>query len=254
MSVADQPTTDAGPTSGASDAAKRGRCSASSPRAWISSPSEKGSPDRDKSASTVIAVVLRLALSTRDWGAEATKSGCRNTALARVLGSKSARRAPLSGSSIADPALTVAVVGVVGMTSWGSLGASSLGLTSRPLAGSRAVARLRPSRCSASRMEAARAVTTAEPPPKAITASALWAASSRATASTAGRGLWATTPLQTATQRPPAALRTERISTCSRASEAPQTTTARWLSSRSSSGPSCLRLSTPLKRRKAGTM
>ena len=139
--------------------------------ACMSNASAIGSPVRDTSPSMAIANVLRLALTMRSRGADEMSSGWMKIAWARVFGSKSARRSPVAGSKTAAPAFTIAVVGVVGTINCGSLGASSLGLRSWPLA-SRDVHRLLGSLFSAARMLPARAVTIDEPPPRATTASA----------------------------------------------------------------------------------
>ena len=74
---------------------------------------------------------------------------------------------------------------MLGTSQIGNFGASSFGLTSRP-SGDRWVHSSRTSRCSARRIDAALAVTIAEPPPTATTESAPSRSSSRTASSTTG--------------------------------------------------------------------
>lgn len=136
--------------------------------------------------------VLMLALATRPRGADRIISGSMKTDCARVFGSNIARRCPLAGSNTALPALTVAVVGVVGTMNCGSLGADNLGLRRLPSAWVTVHSSLT-GLFSAARMLAARAVTMAEPPPTATTASASTRRSSSAASSTEDTGLWPST-------------------------------------------------------------
>ena len=95
-------------------------------------------------------------------------------------------------------------VGVVGTTNWGIFLAASLGLFSRPSA-LIDVAMAAMSGPSARTMLAALAVTIAEPPPTAMTASASKRLSASAASSTPAIGLCTFTPPNTPAQRSPTA-------------------------------------------------
>ena len=228
----------------------RSRCCAIRRSECISIASEMGSHFGDSSASTAVESVLRLALWTNSDGAVRRNSGCRKSALTRVFGSYRASLLPVPGSWTALPALTNAVLGVVGTTNWGSLAAPSRGLSNCPF-GSRRVHSSCAGRFSASRILAARAVTAAEPPPIAMTASACSSPSVRAASSTAGTGLLERTALDSPTRTGPSALRRSSIA-FEVLTERPQMTTARLQPLRWSSRASAARLSSPQKSRSSG--
>ena len=139
---------------------------------------------------------------------------------------------------------------MVGSTICGSLGRFSLGLTGVRPAGYW-VHNSWMFSPSASRMDEARAVTTAEPPPMAITASASNSRSARMPCNTAGSGLWAFTPAKVPAWRSPSAAITGFSSRLA-PMLAPQKITARLAFSRSSSPGNCARQSAPLWMRTAG--